>query len=105
MNITNLLRENFIGLIASLILILINNELVIKRIENIFYNSIIYDFYNQITGICTFIGIILAFYFIVNILKIIKDGKLHYKGCCKFNFCNSIYFLNVLSYIEVDSNS
>lgn len=77
----SLLKKYILGLIISILLIIINNELIMKTIENIFDNRIINlsDFtkycFEPIINIITFIGIILTFYFIIKIYIIIFENK------------------------------
>ena len=72
-----LLKKHTFGLVISILLIITNNELIKKGIENISNNKlinlstlIIYCF-NPIISLITLIGIALTYYFIVKIYIII----------------------------------
>lgn len=77
----SLLKKYTYGLIISILLIIINNELIKKSIENIFNNrfinlsALIIFFFDPIINLITFIGIILTFYFIVKIYIIIFEKE------------------------------
>lgn len=72
----SLLKKYILGLVISVSLLIINNELIKKSIENIFDNRFIsvpdlITCFDPIISLITFAGIILTYYFIIKIFIII----------------------------------
>jgi hypothetical protein len=72
----SVLKKYILGLVISIVLIIVNNELIKKSIENISDNrlidpALIAFFVNPIIDLITFAGIILTYYFIIKIYIII----------------------------------
>jgi hypothetical protein len=77
----SLLKKYTFGLVISILLIIINNELIRKSIENISNNKLI-DLSNLIAycldpiiNLSTLIGIVLTFYFIIKIYIILFEKE------------------------------
>lgn len=73
----SLLKKYTIGLVVSILLIIINNEIINKSIENIINNRLInlMALFDPLIKLITFIGIVLTYYFIVKIYVIIFEKE------------------------------